>query len=87
MIVGDFHLIRSLFRPTETESVLLVDANAVLSDAIAFQGFKTVARRAFQIIKTGRGVKDQKLCPRPSAEIGMKGASHQAMEEFFGFLA
>ncbi len=65
----------------------MIDTDAVLTAAIAFQKLKTVARRAFQIIKTGRGVEDQKLCPRPSAKIGRKSAGRKAMEEFFGFPA
>lgn len=86
MIVGDFHMVGSLLRPAETEAVLLVDANTVLAAAIAFKEFKPVARRTLQIIKTRCGVKDQELCPRPSAKISRKSAGHQAMEEFFGFL-
>lgn len=87
MIVGDFHLLRTLIRPAETEAVLLIDADAVLAAAITFQKFKTVAGRAFQILKAGRGMEDQELCPRPSAKIGRKSAGRETMEEFFGFPA
>jgi hypothetical protein len=85
MIVGDFHLLRTLVRPAETEAVLLIDANAVLAASIAFQRFKTVSGRTFQVLKAGRGMEDQELCPSPSAKIGRKSASRETMEEFFGF--
>jgi hypothetical protein len=87
MIVGDFHFIRTLIRPAETKAVLLVDTDTLLAAAVAFQGFEAVARRTFQVIKTGRGVKDQEFRPRPSAKIGRKSAGHYAMEEFFSFSA
>ncbi len=57
MVVGDFHLVRTLFRPAETETVLLVDSNAVLTFPVTGERFQSVARRALQIVEARGGVK------------------------------
>ena len=59
MVVRDFDVFRTLFRPAETEAVLLVDSYAVLPFPIASKGFQAVSGRAFQVIKIGGGVKDK----------------------------
>ncbi len=43
MIVHNFHCVRARF-PPEANSPLLIDADAVLPTAIAFQGFQLVSR-------------------------------------------
>jgi hypothetical protein len=57
MIVGDFHFVSTLLRPSETKAILLVDSDAVLSLAISREAFESVSRRIFQILQVGGGVK------------------------------
>jgi hypothetical protein len=54
VVVDDFH-IRGAFRaprPLEAETPLLIDPDAELSGAIAFQGFEPVALQEAQIVQT-----------------------------------
>ena len=37
MIVHDFNILGSLFRPTEADSILVVDSNGVLPSSVALQ--------------------------------------------------
>lgn len=48
MVVHDLDVFRASLRPAETHAELIVHADAVLSFAIAFQGFQVVARRRAQ---------------------------------------
>jgi len=47
MIVHDLDIARAArpFRPLETDSPLIIDADAVLTFSIAFQRFKSVSRQ------------------------------------------
>jgi hypothetical protein len=55
MVINNFHPIRVAVAPDEANPPLVIDANAVLADAAALQGFQPVARRRQQIAQ----------CPRP----------------------
>ena len=61
MVVGDFYMVRTLFRPAETKSVLLVDSNAVLPLPVTGEGFQSVAGRAFQIVETRSRVENEQF--------------------------
>ena len=66
MIVNDFNLLWSGFRPDKTDAELVVDANAVLPGAVAFQRFEPVARGHPKIIKPKRLMQVQQLPARRS---------------------
>ena len=51
MIVNDFNLVWTLLRPTETNPIAFVDANAVLPKPVSKQWFKSVSRRNAQILE------------------------------------
>jgi len=51
MVVYDRHIYRSCISPTEYDSPLLVDSDGVLSDAVAFQLFQSVAGRDSKIVE------------------------------------
>lgn len=87
MVIGDFHLFRSLFRPMETKSVLLVDSNAVLSFPISGKGFQTIARRAFQVIEVAGGVKDEEFGSGSPPDVRREYPGGEPVKKFFGFLA
>ncbi len=87
MIVEDDHLIRPMFRPAETQAILLIDSNAVLPLAISAKRFQPVAGRAFEIFKIGRCIQGQQLGSRSSANGRRKRPGGETQKEFFGFLA
>jgi len=49
MIVDYFHVGRIAVLPYEADSILVVDSNAVLSDAVALQSFQVVAARSREV--------------------------------------
>jgi len=51
VIIDDFHIIRVAVLPAETQTVLLIDADAVLAVAIPPERFQFVSHRDFQIIQ------------------------------------
>ncbi len=61
MVICDAHIFRSLRRPDETDAPLIIDPDRMLAFAVAFQGFKPVARRGFQVIKRCCGMDRQKF--------------------------
>ena len=80
MVVENFNLIRSLFRPDEAQAVLLIHANAELAFPVAGESFQTIAGRAFEVVEIGCRMKHEKLGPRPTAEIRGKMPSRQTLE-------
>jgi hypothetical protein len=52
VVIDDLDIVRTGFTPSKTNSPLVVDPDAVLSRAIAFEQFQSVARRNFQIVKS-----------------------------------
>jgi hypothetical protein len=50
MIVHDFHILGTVI-PTKADAPLIVDADAVLTLAVALEGFEPIARRASEVCK------------------------------------
>ncbi len=63
MIVYDLHILSACSRPAEADTELVVDTNAVLTDAVAFERLKPVARRYAQIIKPSGDFQLAELAP------------------------
>lgn len=51
VVIGDFYVVRVLIFPTKADAEPVIDADAVLAGAIAFQHFKAVARRKPQFFE------------------------------------
>jgi hypothetical protein len=49
VIVHYFYIVRVLFTPDETDTVLVIDPDAMLAGAITFQRFKAVSRQRCQV--------------------------------------
>ena len=64
MIVNDFDFIRSRIGPSETDPILLVDSNTVLSRTIAPQFFQTIPWRDREVAEFGRRIQLIKLSKR-----------------------
>ena len=52
VIINDLDIRRAGTRPRETDAILVVDPNAVLSSAISTQCFQPIARRNPQLIQS-----------------------------------
>ncbi len=61
MIICDLNVMRSVRFPHEADAILIVDANAVLSPAIAAEPLQPVSRRDPEIGQCPRSVQHQKL--------------------------
>jgi hypothetical protein len=72
MIVCDFDFISVIILPDKTDSVLIVNTDAVLALAIAFELLQAIPRRDSKILERPRGVKHQQLSERRPAKIGRR---------------
>lgn len=72
MIVHEFDVLSAAFDPTEADTILIVDAYAVLPGAISAQRLKAIAGRYAQIRKLRR---DFQLTQLASGDLGDRGES------------
>ena len=70
MVVDDFDVVGVPAGPTETDTPLVIDADAVLSSAIASQLFEAVRGWNAKVDETGRGVEHEELPESGWLEIG-----------------
>ena len=54
VIVHDLDIFSARVRPTEAHAELIIYTDAMLSDAIAFQRFQSIAGRHPQIVQSAR---------------------------------
>lgn len=64
MVVDDLHVFGCTRVPPEAQAPLAIDANAVLTVALALQRFEAIARRDAQVIKPHGDLELPKLAPR-----------------------
>jgi hypothetical protein len=69
MIVHDLDVLDAYVCPTEAHAELIIYANAVLSRAIAFQGFQSVAGRHLQIVQAPCDLQLPQLASRHGRDI------------------
>ena len=69
MVINNFNLVGVPVQPHKTNSPLIVDANAVLTSAIAAQSFQSIARWDAQEIQRGRSVQLLQLAQRHAGDI------------------
>ena len=53
MIINDLYILGTILSPFKTNSILVIDTNAVLAQAIRPQCFEPISRRHLKIIKCG----------------------------------
>ena len=63
VVIHYFHVFRSRIGPTEADPPLAVDADAVLSCSVAFEGLQAIAGRYAQILQAARDFKLANLAP------------------------
>ncbi len=86
MIVHNLNIVGLPIVPPETDAPPIVDANAMLTNAIAFQGFEPVSPDGCQVVKIGRGMKPTQPFPRSSLDA-LKLSAAKAVVQSFGFRA
>jgi len=69
MIIHNFNVMRVLALPAEANAPLVVDADAVLSGAVALQGFQVIAGRQPQVAQLARTVKLRELAERHALDL------------------
>jgi hypothetical protein len=69
VVVDNLHLLRPSLGPTETDAVLLIDANGVLAAPIAAERFQAIAGRRTKIAEHGRRVEVLQFANCDSQEL------------------
>jgi len=64
MIIHDFNIGHIASFPSEADSPLIVDTNAVLPLPVAFQRFKLIAGRLSEILKGSGTIQIEEFAPR-----------------------
>lgn len=85
MIVNDLNVVSITASPEETEAPAVIDADAVLTPAVAFKRFQAVAWRNQQVLKGSSAVEIQQLPPGDSLK-GSEARHFQVGEQCFRFL-
>jgi hypothetical protein len=86
VVVSDLDVGGSGRGPGEADAPLVVDADAVLSLAVAVELFETVAGRDPQVVDGLGGVEDQQLAVRNSLEVGAEFADVRSLPDELGLL-
>ena len=87
VVVHDLDLRRAFRRPNKAYPELIVDADRVLSLAIARERLKAVAWRRPQIAEIARGVEVAQFPARHLDQVSRKAFRAFAVEDGFGRLA
>ena len=69
MVVDDLDVVGIASGPSETDTPLVVDANAVLAVTIAFKLLEAISRWESEILQTHRGVHVAKLSEHAAPKI------------------
>jgi hypothetical protein len=69
MVIDDFNVVCFPVSPNKTQTILIVDANAMLALAISGHGFQTVSRRRPKIFQAISGIKLRNLLQSRSAKV------------------
>jgi hypothetical protein len=85
VIVDDLHLVRVSIAPSEADSPLIVDPDAMLTRPIAPQRFQPVAGRYAQEVQRCRGIHLNQFPQCDPQQIWRQSSRRHAAEKFFGF--
>ena len=86
MIINDFNIFCACCCPTEADTILIVDAYAVLTGSIAFEVFEAISRWNFQVFNLVGDFKLPQFAPCDSLD-SFKALNTPAISEFFCMLA
>jgi hypothetical protein len=68
MVVNALHVVSVAFPPNKTDTPLIIDANAVLSLAVAMERFEAIAGRRAKVTELRRGIQLAQLSLRDSLD-------------------
>ena len=83
MVVRDFDLRSSAFRPDKNHTPLVIDADAVLSFSVAPQGFESMGRRDAKVSERRRRYYTLQSHSRPALDVGRQSPHRLSGEEAF----
>jgi hypothetical protein len=69
VVVHYLYTFRARARPAKTDAPLIIDANAVLSQPVTFQSFKSVAWRHSQVIQATGNLQLSELSPGYRSDV------------------
>jgi hypothetical protein len=69
VVIHYLYVFGASFRPAKADAPLIIDANAVLPEAVALQCFKAIAQRHPQIIQAARDLKLSELSLRHGSDV------------------
>jgi hypothetical protein len=69
VVIHDFDIFGASVRPTETHPELIIDTDAMLSRAVAFQGFQSISWRHPQIVQSARDLQLPQLTSRYGRDV------------------
>jgi len=84
VIINDLNVVRIAVLPPEADAPLIVDANTVLTGAIAFELFEAVPGRNAEVIELFGGVHDAELPQHEPLELGREATDWLALEQALG---
>ncbi len=87
MVIDNLDLERVRSLPSKADPPLLVDSNAVLPGAIAFQRFQAIARRHAQVIEAPGLIQQQELAPSHALNPGRESPRRLILEQALGLHA
>lgn len=83
MIVDDLHVMRLIADPAETDPPLVVDANAMLSEAIGRELLQMVRGRNSEVGEACCGVQDEQLSKNDSMKVRRQPSDPFSFEKSF----
>jgi hypothetical protein len=87
MIINNLNIVRISVLPFETDSPLIVNANAMLSFSVPRQSFKIVSRRGFKVLNCGTPIQHPELSKCDLLNIVWQLFGKLPMEYLFSFTA
>ena len=84
MVIDDFNIIGIALSPDEADAPWVVNADAVLTDTIVFEGFQHSARRQGQGFKPGCRIHLQEFSERDPLRVGTEPLGGAPLEHVLG---
>lgn len=78
MVIHNFHVVGISVVPAKTNAPLVVDSDAVLASAIAFQRFEPISRRRQQLSNFCGCMKNEQLSTRDTLDVLRKSPGNWA---------
>ena len=84
MVIHDLHLEGVSITPDEADSILVIDADAVLSRPVSLEGLQSIARRYSKVLKVLRPVEHEELPQSYPVDASRKTPGPLSMEQPLG---